>query len=137
MKQETKKEKIKSFGDFENNLILFVDNGTRIKVFLKLKNIPEKRYIATCVRSTSTIRMKRDRELHLLRKVNAYGFNYEFLFNTTFQTVQLADQFDNWKIPKEYILKNGSFLHFQKQGFERQIFLTLEQLEEFKKQEPL
>ncbi|MBK7362665.1 MAG: hypothetical protein IPJ01_10255 [Micavibrio sp.] len=35
-------------------------------------------------------------------------------------------------IPVKFILENGKFLFFKEQGFEKQIFVSLEQLAEFK-----
>ena len=77
--------------------------------------------------------MKRDPKKHLLRVANAFGFCYEFLATAKIvKTVRLMIVGNGfYDILIEDILKHGDFLFFKKQGFEKQIFLTLEQLEKY------
>jgi hypothetical protein len=53
-----------------------------------------------------------------------------------FDKINLIDEHDEWIIPVKYILEKGDFLHFKNEenGFERQIFIPLEKIENFKKQ---
>ena len=70
-----------------------------------------------------------------MRKFDGYGFNHKLIADSKlFDTVRLTDDFSEWKIPKKFILDNGMFLNFKGQGFEVQIFVTLNQIEQFKKE---
>lgn len=67
-----------------------------------------KRKIGVVTKSTETIIIKRNREKHLFRKMDAYGFNQYILENTkSFKTVWLKDDFSDWKIPVSFILQIG------------------------------
>lgn len=118
--------------DMENYLRI-KSNDKLIQLSLKLKSEKKLRRIGTVTKSTKTIDIKRKRGKHLHIKSNSYGFNYEVLNNKkSFDTVRLSDEFCDWKIPLDFILKNGKFLYFLQQGFEKQIFVTLEQIEQFR-----
>ena len=82
---------------------------------------------------TRTLTIKRNREKHLLKKGNAYGLNHKLIADATrLDTVRIIDDFGRWDVPREFILENGKFLLFAKQGFELQIFISLEQIAQFK-----
>lgn len=119
--------------DNENeNFVRIKSNDRTINITLVLKG-DKPRLIGTVTKSTKTIRMKRKRGYHLFVKYNAYGFNDYILREAkTFDTIDLSDEYDNWKIPVSYILNNGKYLNFQKQGFELQRFVNLNDLEQFK-----
>lgn len=118
--------------DMENYLQI-KSNDKLIQMKLKLKG-DKLRLIGMITKSTRTIVMTRKRGVHLHRISNSYGFNHYILENAfTFDTIRLSDdKGGNWKIPRQYILDNGSYLHFKSQGFEKQLFMKLEQLEQFK-----
>jgi hypothetical protein len=118
--------------DMENSLII-KSNDRLINIKLHLKG-DKPREIGTITKSTRTIEMRRTQSKHLFRKGNAYGFNDYVLRNSqTFDWIRLSDDLGNhWKIPKAFIIENGSFLHFKQVGFERQRFLSLEQLEPYR-----
>lgn len=87
------------------------------------------RRIGVITKSTKTLVIKRRRADHLFIKGNAYGFNEHILKNAKlFNTIRLSDEFHEWKIPVEFILKEGKHLNFKQQGFELQLFVSLEQL---------
>ncbi len=118
--------------DMENYLRI-KSNDKLIQLSLKLKSEKKLRRIGTVTKSTKTIDIKRKRGKHLHIKSNSYGFNYEVLNNKkSFDTVRLSDEISDWKIPLDFILKNGKFLYFLQQGFEKQIFVTLEQIEPYR-----
>lgn len=118
--------------DMENYLRI-KSNDKLIQLSLKLKSEKKLRRIGTVTKSTKTIDIKRKRGKHLHIKSNSYGFNYEVLDNKkSFDTVRLSDEISDWKIPLSFIMENGSFLFFKQQGFERQIFVTLEQIEPYR-----
>lgn len=76
--------------------------------------------------------MKRERNKHLHRIGNAYGFNYALLKESKrFDTVVLRDEIATWEVPKEIILEKGEFFYYKQTGFERQIFLSLAELENY------
>jgi len=118
--------------DMENYLRI-KSNDKLIQLSLKLKSEKKLRRIGTVTKSTKTIDIKRKRGKHLHIKSNSYGFNYEVLDNKkSFDRVRLSDEISDWKIPLSFIMENGSFLFFKQQGFERQIFVTLEQIEPYR-----
>lgn len=92
-----------------------------------------KRKLGTVTKSTKTMEIKRNRVDHLFRKGNAYGFNQWVLQEAkAFNKIRLSDEHDNWVVPVKFILDNGKHLNFKQQGFELQLFVSLEQLEYFK-----
>lgn len=87
------------------------------------------RKIGVITKSTKTLVITRRIADHLFIKGNAYGFNEHVLKNATlFNQIRLSDEFHDWKIPVEFILKEGKYLNFKQQGFELQLFVSLEQL---------
>lgn len=130
------KDVTKSVSDDVGNLLLCKNNGTRI--ILSLKLIRESRYrrIGVINLAQKTITVKRKRSIHLFLKNNSYGFNHKLLSETKlFTKVRLHDEFGEWLIPNEFILENGKYLNFKESGgFELQRFVTLESIEQFKRE---
>lgn len=123
----------KFYLDDMENYLRIKSNDKLIQLSLKLKSENKLRRIGTVTKSTKTIDIKRKRGKHLHIKSNSYGFNYEVLNNKkSFDTVRLSDEISDWKIPLDFIMKNGKFLYFLQQGFEKQIFVTLEQIEQYR-----
>jgi hypothetical protein len=76
--------------------------------------------------------LTRTKARHLHFKSNSYGFNYMLLSERiTFDNVHLKDDDTEYMIPKEDLGTHGVFLFFKQQGFERQIFVTLEILKQY------
>lgn len=73
-------------------------------------------------------------DTHLHRKANAFGFNHMLLKTATkFDNVFLnTNKIDKYVIPVHYILSNGKFLFFKEKGFEKQIFVTVEEIQQFR-----
>ncbi len=117
-----------------NKIVMHQTDKTTV-LFLKLQSENgRKRKVGVITKSTETMKIKRSRDKHLFRKFSAYGFN-EYVLQTakSFNKIWLADEHDEWKIPVDFILKNGEhFLHFKEQGFELQRFITLSQIEQFR-----
>ena len=125
---------IKSKSDEKGNLLVIRNNGKRILLSLKL--VSEKRYrkIGMVNLAQKTFECKRNREKHLFRKGNSYGFNVKLLEDAKlFSQVRLIDNYDEWLIPKQWILDNGKYLFFSSVGFEKQIFVNLVDAEQFKR----
>jgi hypothetical protein len=73
-----------------------------------------------------TFHCQRNPAKHLHYKSESYGFNFELLKDGSFVWVYIHLPFGGLLITsRNHILKNGSFLHFNKVGFEKQIFLSL------------
>lgn len=119
--------------DSGKNKMLFKVNDKLVIITLKLAGFKARR-IGTVTRSTNTLDVVRKRDKHLHIKSNSYGFNYSVISKKTgIDWVRVSDDTGcYWKIPTKYILENGKFLFFLKQGFEKQIFLSLEKMEQFK-----
>lgn len=126
------KDVIKSISDDYGNLLILRKNSKRVLISLKLVSEEITRRIGTLNKAQRTLTIKRKRGKHLFRKANAYGFNHRLLETSKLiDYIRLEDETSEWKIPREEILKKGSFLYFQKQGFEKQIFLSLDSMQEF------
>jgi hypothetical protein len=118
-----------SFG----NAIIVRRGGNTLRLSIRLSKSPKERKIGEIDMPTRTLTVTRNRAKHLLQKGNAYGLNHKLIAEATrFDTVRIVDDFGRWDIPREYILENGKFLLFAKQGFELQIFISLEQIQQFK-----
>ncbi len=100
-----------------------------VAVSIKLASETKARKIGVITKSTRTMVIERERYKHLFIKGNAYGFNEYILKHAKlFNVIRLSDEFHDWKIPVEFILKEGKYLNFKQQGFELQLFVSLEQL---------
>ena len=79
-----------------------------------------------------TLELIRNRESHLMRKNNSYGFN-EYMIREAklFDDIELRDDVGTYKFPKSVVLEQGQYLHFKEQGFEKQLFVPLEVIEKF------
>lgn len=107
----------------------------RVVLYLKLKaEGNKKRKVGVITKSTHTMQVKRNREKHLFIKTMSWGFNDYILRRTElFDKIWLVDNWgDEWVIPVPFILENGHYFYFLKQGFEKQVFIKLEEIEQFK-----
>jgi hypothetical protein len=100
-------------------------------VFLKLVAENKRRRLGYIDRAKRELVVKRKRDKHLHRKSNSYGFNHHILSKAkTFDTILLTDEFGEYRFPVAKVMAHGrTFLHFKQQGFELQIFLALEIIE--------
>ncbi len=118
--------------DSKGNSIIVDNDGSKIGLSLSLRGEGRSRNIGFVDIQTKTLVVRRNRSKHLLRAGNAYGFNHCVLTAAKkFDKVRIEDEFKTWIIPVSEILERGSFLNFQKQGFELQIFVRLDILDEF------
>lgn len=115
--------------DSEGNLLTVeqLDNGD-MYIYMYIKEEKRRRrelgYVDVSARQ---FRVKREREKHLHRKSNSYGFN-EHVIKTakTFDTVVLTDETGTYFIPLSEISKHGKYMFFKQKGFEIQLFVPLE-----------
>lgn len=133
-KKQKAPDEIRTVGDDFGNLIKCANNGKRIVLSLKLTSETRHRKLGVINLKQRSMQIKRNRDKHLMYKFDAYGFNHKLLADSKlFDTIRLSDNIAEWVIPKEFILENGKFLNFKGQGFELQTFITLSQIEQFKK----
>ena len=100
---------------------------------LALKGAKSLREIGKIDFKTRTMSTYRSRVKHLHRQSNSYGFNHYLIKNTvTFDKVLLRDGYGKYLIPCDVILEEGYFLYFKQEGFELQIFLSLEVINRYK-----
>jgi hypothetical protein len=120
--------------DFEGNKIIVQNSGNFIDLFLKLKSEQRMRNIGIIAIHDRLLIIKRDLSKHLHYKSQSIGFNYHILAEgKRFDNVLVKiENGDDYTIPKSVILEQGKFIHFQKEGFERQIFLPLNILKNYK-----
>ena len=103
-------------------------------IMLDLVKEDRRRKIGTLAEDDTLVIMRRNPEKHLLRVANAYGFCYEFLATAKkvkVVRILILGTKDFYHINVSDLLAIGDFLFFKKQGFEKQIFVTLEQLEKY------
>lgn len=102
------------------------NDGKKIKVTLLLKG-KAKKTIGTIDLVKRTLTVNRIKAKHLLNISNSYGFNHFLLHKATrFDTIILKEKETKakYKLDRIKLLEAGSFLFFEKQGFERQIFVS-------------
>ena len=134
VKKAKAKDEVKSISDEVGNLVIVKNNGTRIILTLKLVSETRFRKLGIVNLAQKSFEVKRKREKHLFRKLYSYGFNSKLLHDAKmFNTVRLSDETCRWTIPVSFILENGTYLNFKGQGFETQIFINLDKIEQFKK----
>jgi hypothetical protein len=117
--------------DVNGNVLEIAQANQVIQLKLRLTTERRARILGVIHCPTRTFHVERKRSRHLFRKFMAYGFNHYVLANAErFDHVILEDEYTKWRIPREYILANGQYLHFKNNGgFELQIFMPLEKLE--------
>lgn len=75
----------------------------------------------------------RRRRSHIMDVNKSYGFNHHILSNARmFDKVNIKDDYGIYELPVSVILDKGDFLFFKKQGFEKQIFLPLDEIYKYK-----
>jgi hypothetical protein len=132
-KNPKKKDEFNSLTDENGNKLLIKNNSVRLVLYLKLKSESKSRKLGIVNLDQKVFEVKRVRAKHLFRKNQSYGFNHKLLDEAKlFDKIRLKDDFQEWLIPKNFILENGDFLYFKNNGgFERQIFIELDKIKEF------
>lgn len=120
--------------DERGNMLRVGNNGKRISVSLKLNSEDKYRKLGFINLKQKVMHITRNSKIHLMRVIGGYGFNFRLLNEAKkFENVRLKDENAEWLIPRSFILEKGQFLHFLAQGFERQIFISLSDIEQFKR----
>lgn len=140
MENKPKKQKVKaevgSRMDKHGNSIIASKKDNIITVYLKLKSETKKRNIGFINTNTKVFYTERKRGIHFFRKLQAYGFCYQLIKDTKhFDAIRLKDEYEEWLIPRDFILENPTFLHFVGSGgYELQVFIPVDKIEEFKRE---
>lgn len=132
--QPKEKPRIRTILDPKGSGDCIISKETKKQIILHLKLAKEnrKRFLGSITKSTRTFNVRRVKVDHLHWKSNSYGFNEYIIKNSLrFETVCLTDDSKRYKIPKSFILEYGKHMFFKEQGFELQLFVTLEDLEQF------
>ena len=121
--------KTKSTPDQYGNYFEVDEKKGWLFVHLKLHTNAKSREVGKVNLKERVMEIKRDRERHLFRKNNSYGFN-EYLIKEarTFDKIKLIDDLGTYVFPKDLILEKGRYLFFKEQGFEKQLFLQLDEI---------
>jgi hypothetical protein len=121
------------FHDKSGSFFKAVTEGDVMTIYLKLASESRSREVGRVILSKRLLEILRDKDKHLFRKNNSYGFN-EVLISTgtKFDNVMVRDKDGIYIFPKELILEKGSYLHFKDTGFERQLFLPISEMEQYK-----
>lgn len=100
------------------------------EIYLKLDSEKKERLLGRVV--GRELQVARVRSKHLFLKNSSYGFNEVLLKRAkTFDKVRLMET-NTYLIPVSFILENGRYMFHKKKGFEKQLFVTLQQIEQFK-----
>ncbi len=99
--------------------------GNRVFLILPDSNYKSERQVGFIKDRTFFTRRT---ERHLFRKLNAFGINYELLKNggVYFDKICIEYGFEKLLTTREFFLTNGTFLHFQTHGLDKQVFLPIE-----------
>lgn len=96
---------------------------------LRLASETHKRDVGRVRLKDRVLELVRQRDKHLMRKNNSYGFNEYMVRNgRTFDTIELSDEKGTYSFPKELVMEKGSYLHFKQEGYEKQLFVPLDEL---------
>jgi hypothetical protein len=134
MKKPNKPIRVAIHKDGHGNQLIIDHFPSYANIKLKLKAETRSRNVGTLDFSSRTLWVKREKEKHLFRKMNAYGLNHYLLKEAKlFDHIRLRDEQNEWLIPREFILDKGQFLNFSNHGgFELQIFIPIDLIMDFK-----
>ena len=102
-------------------------------IWLHLASENKSRNIGILHVKDRVLKIKRNRARHLFKKNNSYGFS-EHIIRTAilFDHILIEDDYGVYRVPREEIMSNGTYLDFKQIGFEKQIFLSLEIIERYR-----
>ncbi|CAB5223826.1 hypothetical protein UFOVP386_5 [uncultured Caudovirales phage] len=117
----------------DNSKIITYHGNNHVKITFILPGDSKEKLIGVIDKNKKILDIRRNRDKHLFQKKMAYGFNYYILKNAKlFDMIHLKDDKDEWMIPVQFILDNGTFMHFKNNGnFELQKFVSLIDLTPF------
>ena len=121
---------IQKISDGNGNIIIADRQEFNVYLDLICASENRRRSIGFIQLATRTLFVKRESK-HLHRKSNSYGFNYKVIKEAKiFDYINIRSPEGTFVISREKILSEGFIMRFGKRGdgFELQIFLTLDKL---------
>lgn len=95
-------------------------------ITLHLKGKKAARNIGRVRLADRVLEVSRKRSKHLMLKANAYGFNeYVLREAKKFDRIELTDEYGTYLFSRQLVIDMGRYLHFKEEGFEKQLFLSL------------
>jgi hypothetical protein len=95
-------------------------------ITLHLKGSKRGRNIGRVRLADRVLEVERKRDKHLMQKAQAYGFNEYVIRNgKTFDRIELRDDYGTYLFPRQLVIDMGRYLHFKEEGFEKQMFLSI------------
>ena len=128
----------KSYLDDDNNTLTFFWKAKKIKLTLagSADRKPETRWIGKMDRPNNQVIVRRYEEAHRFQNMNGFGFNRllcdKMKEDAGCSFFYVKTKYGEFRVPVKELLKQGEHYHFKAQGFELQIFMSLEQLEKYK-----
>lgn len=123
--------------DNHGNVLILEKTKNRTSIYLRLATERHRRLVGHICHKYLVLHVERELDKHLLNKANAYGFNYTLLDKgRTFNYVCLHETDTNrvYLFDKSWAIENGQFLFFKEQGFEKQIFVSRDLLQQWRKE---
>jgi hypothetical protein len=122
--------------DKDGNYFVVKPSHNCLTIYLHLANENKQREIGVVYTVSKVFHIRRNPEKHIFKKNQSYGFN-EYVIKTAkkFDKIHLLEEGENgnqYLFPKDFVLEKGSYLHFKNEGFEKQLFVTLKDLEPYK-----
>ena len=71
----------------------------------------------------------RNRAKHLMKSNNSYGFNEEVIKSIDVEYIDLYEDIQMFRIPRQLLLEGGQTLEEQGDGYEKQLFLSISEIE--------
>jgi len=110
-----------------NNKLIYNNGNIILDLNGKKRNIG---YI-TGKKNDWTLVLTRNRKDHMMRVNNSYGICYDLLVHCRqagIEKLKIVDDIEEFNVPLNYAIDKGKFMHFLKQGFEKQLFIELPDL---------
>jgi len=104
-------------------------------IYIKLVSENVSRRIGDLDYDRERLNIIRKQSVHLFRAGNAYGFNDTIIKTATkFKEIflMITDTDESFIIPLSVFKTDGKYLNFKQQGFELQIFLSVNIINQFK-----
>jgi len=115
--------------DTDGNTIKVTATGKGATIKLYLSKEGRWRLIGNVDYVNRILKVRRKKDKHLHYKTGSYGFNYHILSHAKhFDHVEVTDEDGTYKHTVRYLLNEGTFLYFRENGFEKQLFVTLDKL---------
>ena len=119
------------------NVLILEKTKMRTSIYLRLVTERHRRLVGHICHKYLVLHIERSLDKHLLNKANAYGLNLTILEKgRTFNYVCLHETDTNrvYLFDKQWAIDNGTYLFFKQEGFEKQIFVSRDLLQQWRKE---